>query len=232
MAHAWPGNVRELRNVVERAFIACEGDVITAKILPAHLPGGAGGAWSGDSDILTSPIGLPLREVEKQFVLRTLAAENNNKTRAADRLGDQHQDAPQHAAALGTPAPADPAGVDLIGEMRARVSEQTQDVRARLDRLEQGVTRLAEGPERALLVETVQALRETVERLEGVERDERHQLGHDLRVPLNAIAGWTHILRLDATSAATVNRAVDVFDRNVRALTRLIESYTSEDSER
>ena len=120
----------------------------------------------------------------------------------------------------------------MIGEMRARMSEQTQDVRARLDRLEQGVTRLAEGPERAALVETVQALRETVGRLEGVERDERHRLGHDLRVPLNAIAGWTHILKLDATSAATVTRAVDVFDRNVRALTRLIESYTSEDSER
>jgi len=51
-------------------------------------------------------------------------------------------------------------------------------------------------------------------------------------VPLNAIAGWTHILRLDATSATTVNRAVDVFDRNVRALTRLIESYTSEDPAR
>jgi DNA-binding NtrC family response regulator len=40
----------------------------------------------GDSDILTAPIGLPLREVQKQFVLRTLAAESNNKTRAADRL--------------------------------------------------------------------------------------------------------------------------------------------------
>ena len=37
----------------------------------------------GDPDALTVPIGLPLREVEKQFVLRTLAAENNNKTRAA-----------------------------------------------------------------------------------------------------------------------------------------------------
>ena len=32
------------------------------------------------------PIGLPLREVERQFVLRTLAAEHNNETRAADRL--------------------------------------------------------------------------------------------------------------------------------------------------
>jgi DNA-binding NtrC family response regulator len=46
-----------------------------------HLHGG------GERDPVTAPIGLPLREVEKQFVLRTLAAENNNKTRAADRLG-------------------------------------------------------------------------------------------------------------------------------------------------
>ncbi|HEX7788127.1 MAG TPA: sigma-54 dependent transcriptional regulator [Methylomirabilota bacterium] len=86
MSHSWPGNVRELRNVVERAFIACEGDVITPKGLPATSPVTPVGAWSGDPDALTVPIGLPLREVEKQFVLRTLAAENNNKTRAADRL--------------------------------------------------------------------------------------------------------------------------------------------------
>jgi DNA-binding NtrC family response regulator len=86
MAHAWPGNVRELRNVVERAFIACEGDVITSRYLPATSPVAAAAAWSGDPDALTIPLGLPLREVEKQFVLRTLAAESNNKTRAADRL--------------------------------------------------------------------------------------------------------------------------------------------------
>jgi DNA-binding NtrC family response regulator len=86
MAHAWPGNVRELRNVVERAFIACEGDVITSRYLPATSPIAAAAAWSGDPDALTIPLGLPLREVEKQFVLRTLAAESNNKTRAADRL--------------------------------------------------------------------------------------------------------------------------------------------------
>ena len=86
MSHAWPGNVRELRNMVERAFIACEGDVITHKVLPTTSPITAVTVWTGDPDALTVPIGLPLREVEKQFVLRTLAAENNNKTRAADRL--------------------------------------------------------------------------------------------------------------------------------------------------
>ena len=82
------------------------------------------------------------------------------------------------------------------------------------------------------LAEGVHALREAMDRLEELDRDERHHLGHDLRVPLNAIAGWTHILRLDASSAATVHRAVDVFDRNIRALTRLIETYTSAGPER
>ena len=84
MSHAWPGNVRELRNVVERAFIACEGDVIVPRLPLGILPPMA--AWHVDPDTLTIAIGLPLREVQKQFVLRTLAAENNNKTRAADRL--------------------------------------------------------------------------------------------------------------------------------------------------
>src|SRR5260370_27009439 len=87
MSHSWPGNVRELRNVVERAFIACEGDVITAKVLPGTAPVAPVASWTGDSDTLTAPIGLPLREVEKQFVLRTLAAASDNKTRAAARLG-------------------------------------------------------------------------------------------------------------------------------------------------
>ena len=85
MSHAWPGNVRELRNVVERAFIVCEGDVIVPR-LPLGISPPPVVTAPVDPDTLTIAIGLPLREVEKQFVLRTLAAEHNNKTRAADRL--------------------------------------------------------------------------------------------------------------------------------------------------
>ncbi len=85
MSHSWPGNVRELRNMVERAFITCQGDILTQASLPSDSQAPA---WSrrDDSETMTVPLGLPLREVEKEFVLRTLAAENNNKTRAADRL--------------------------------------------------------------------------------------------------------------------------------------------------
>ena len=115
----------------------------------------------------------------------------------------------------------------MIGQMRETMSDASREVRSRFDRLEQAVAQLPDGPERAPLAEGVRALREAMDRLGEVDRDERHHFGHDLRVPLNAIAGWTHILRLEATSVATVHRAVDVFDRNVRALTRVIETYTS-----
>ena len=116
--------------------------------------------------------------------------------------------------------------------MRATLSDVTRDLRTRLDALERTLGRLPQGTDRGPLESDVHALREMIDRLEGAERDERHQFGHDLRVPLNAIAGWTHILRLESSSAGTVQRAVDVFDRNVRALTRLIETYTTEGDRR
>lgn len=116
----------------------------------------------------------------------------------------------------------------MIDAMKASLREAARETRSRLERVEAAAARLPAGDEREALVDGLRALRETVDGLAGAEHDERHQFGHDLRVPLNAIAGWTHILRLDATSPSTVERAVDVFDRNVRALTRLIETYTSE----
>jgi len=39
--HDWPGNVRELANVVQRAALLCDGDVVGPEHLPAHLGGKA-----------------------------------------------------------------------------------------------------------------------------------------------------------------------------------------------
>ena len=39
LAHDWPGNVRELRNVVERAIVTSEGEVIGPEFLDGVLPG-------------------------------------------------------------------------------------------------------------------------------------------------------------------------------------------------
>jgi len=37
MGHTWPGNIRELRNVLERATIMCEKDLITRASLPGEF---------------------------------------------------------------------------------------------------------------------------------------------------------------------------------------------------
>jgi hypothetical protein len=97
-----------------------------------------------------------------------------------------------------------------------------------LEELEAAVAGRGDLPDeaRADLAARVTALRGSVERERKADGEERHQLGHDLRAHLNAIAGWTHILRMDGTAPATIGRAADVFDRSVRTLTGLIEAYT------
>ncbi|MDZ7363749.1 MAG: sigma-54 dependent transcriptional regulator [candidate division KSB1 bacterium] len=79
--HSWPGNVRELRNVVERAVLLCAGRQITLSDLPKYL------FDQEDSAEIHIPLGATMDEAERRIILRTLAANNNNKTRAAEILG-------------------------------------------------------------------------------------------------------------------------------------------------
>ncbi len=44
----WPGNVRELQNIIERATVMCEGDVITGEHLPESMVSGSPGFAFGD----------------------------------------------------------------------------------------------------------------------------------------------------------------------------------------
>jgi signal transduction histidine kinase len=48
-------------------------------------------------------------------------------------------------------------------------------------------------------------------------------LSHELRSPLNAILGWMHILRRRKGDEATFTRGIEVTERNVKHLARLIE---------
>ncbi len=94
-AASWPGNVRELRNVLERAVIVCA----EPRIGLQHLAGlsAQGGPeepaeWRPDlpvvpADALVVPIGTSIEEAERRLILRTLAAHDNNKTRATEILG-------------------------------------------------------------------------------------------------------------------------------------------------
>jgi len=80
--YAWPGNIRELRNTLERAVILCGGAAIDVEHLPAELAAGG-----GESAYLKLPFGLPLREVEKEYILNSLGRMQNNKARTAQALG-------------------------------------------------------------------------------------------------------------------------------------------------
>jgi len=73
----WPGNVRELENVVERAVILCESDLIGSEDL--SIPSSMTVAELG-----TNP---SLEEMEKAHILRVLKEADNNQSRASQLLG-------------------------------------------------------------------------------------------------------------------------------------------------
>jgi DNA-binding NtrC family response regulator len=85
MSHTWPGNIRELRNVLERAAIMSEKELITR----ASLPGEFGKTQQkGPTDLssIKFPVGTTVDAMEKELILQTLNATGNNKTRAAELL--------------------------------------------------------------------------------------------------------------------------------------------------
>jgi len=99
-SYAFPGNVRELANVLERAVLLCEGDVIDAAALALDLEGAPGAANGGgvtasassapgaDPDGFVLPEkGISLEEVERDLVRQALERAGGNKSRAAKLLG-------------------------------------------------------------------------------------------------------------------------------------------------
>src|SRR5205085_1928184 len=68
--HSWPGNVRELRNVIERAVVICSGEQIERHHFAPYPFDQRQKRRSEDT--VTFPVGTPLREIERQMILRTL----------------------------------------------------------------------------------------------------------------------------------------------------------------
>ncbi len=79
--HSWPGNIRELRNAVERALILCDEPLIAK----SHLPPDLGGRPDDTSGLRVSS-GLTLDQVEREYILSTLARLSGNKARTAHAL--------------------------------------------------------------------------------------------------------------------------------------------------
>jgi PAS domain S-box-containing protein len=49
-------------------------------------------------------------------------------------------------------------------------------------------------------------------------------LSHELRNPIQAVLGWTHVLRTDNVSPELMAQGLEVIDRNIRTESRLVES--------
>jgi two-component system, NtrC family, response regulator AtoC len=90
--YSWPGNVRELRNVIERALILEDDDVITTEYLPGGLltaprPSTTGAATQATNQFVLPPEGISLDEAELAFVRQAIERSGGNQTRAAELLG-------------------------------------------------------------------------------------------------------------------------------------------------
>ena len=85
MSHTWPGNIRELRNVLERATIMSEKDLISRASLPDEF-GRVAAKGPNDLSSIKFPIGTTVDAMERELILQTLHATGNNKTRAAELL--------------------------------------------------------------------------------------------------------------------------------------------------
>ncbi|HKB66722.1 MAG TPA: sigma-54 dependent transcriptional regulator [Pyrinomonadaceae bacterium] len=88
----WPGNVRELRNVIERAMILEDGEMISARYLPLEIAPSSERVHTvsvidADATIRLPHQGIPLDRVETSLIRQALAQTSGNQTRAADLLG-------------------------------------------------------------------------------------------------------------------------------------------------
>lgn len=81
MQYDWPGNVRELEYSILRAVLFAEGDVI----LPKHLPQEIQSPEKRTTESI--PIGMTMKEMEKELILKTLERTGGNRTRTAQILG-------------------------------------------------------------------------------------------------------------------------------------------------
>ncbi len=90
-AATWPGNVRQLENVVERAVVLGQHEVLDLADLPPLVRGAATGAAVAAVPALRDGAVLPLKEAllapEKQIIEHALAQFAGNRERAAKALG-------------------------------------------------------------------------------------------------------------------------------------------------
>jgi DNA-binding NtrC family response regulator len=88
LGYAYPGNVRELTNIVERLVVICSNGQINYHDLPEEVREEAVEAQGSKTLLKELPnSGVPLQELEKELILKTLKMTSWNKAAAARMLG-------------------------------------------------------------------------------------------------------------------------------------------------
>jgi DNA-binding NtrC family response regulator len=80
--YGWPGNVRELRNVIQRAVVLSGTGLIGNEHMPENVLRAPEAARPQAGGTVT-----PIREMERELILRALQETNQDKRRAAALLG-------------------------------------------------------------------------------------------------------------------------------------------------
>jgi two-component system response regulator PilR (NtrC family)/two-component system response regulator HydG len=103
-SYPWPGNVRELRNAIARAATLATTDVVHPEDLPPRVREvGRTATLVADA----SQRQLPLRELEREYILEVLRQTGGNKSRAAEILGLDRKTLYRKLAEFGQDTPSD-----------------------------------------------------------------------------------------------------------------------------
>jgi DNA-binding NtrC family response regulator len=104
LAYPWPGNVRELENIIERAVVLCEGEMIQPQVLPEALNPTAfrttqpEGETSEKSPIITLnfPVGTTMRSIQDLAIQAILEYTGNDRSAAASYLNIHRRTIARH----------------------------------------------------------------------------------------------------------------------------------------
>ncbi|UCG66256.1 MAG: sigma-54-dependent Fis family transcriptional regulator [Deltaproteobacteria bacterium] len=85
LKYEWPGNVRELMNAVERGVVLARSEYLDQEDLSLILEHTSSPGEISSKDVIRAD--MPLDEMEKATILKTLELTDGNKSEAARRLG-------------------------------------------------------------------------------------------------------------------------------------------------